>query len=126
MAGAAAASEQALAVGIAAAVLAVLAGLGFALFALRLLDQSLQREEELEAALKRLSGFLGRLRSTSSVLGEVAGELRLAAKDAAAVTNEQSAAVAETSATIEELATTAGAIAETVQHHGGGRRAGPV
>ena len=49
------------------------------------------------------------------MLGEVAGELRLTAKDAAAVTNEQSAAVAETSATIEELATTAGAIAETVR-----------
>jgi methyl-accepting chemotaxis protein len=48
------------------------------------------------------------------VLGVVAGELRLAAKDAASVTNEQSAAVAETSATIEELATTAGAIAESV------------
>jgi hypothetical protein len=113
--GASAAAGQALAVGITAAVLAVLAGLGFALFALRLLGQSLQREGELKATLKRLSGFLTRLRSTSSVLGEVAGELRLAAKDAATVTNEQSAAVAETSATIEELATTAGAIAESVQ-----------
>jgi hypothetical protein len=111
---ASAAAGQALAVGITAAVLAVLAGLGFALFALRLLDQSFQRESELKAALKRLSGFLGRLRSTSSALGEVAGELRLAAKDAATVTTEQSAAVAETSATIEELATTAGAIADTV------------
>ena len=115
VAGASSAAGQALAVGIIAAVLAVLAGIGFALFALRLLDQSFRREEELKVALKRLSGFLGRLRSTSSVLGEVAGELRLTAKDAAAVTNEQSAAVAETSATIEELATTAGAIAETVR-----------
>jgi hypothetical protein len=111
---AAAAAGQAFGVGITAAVLAVLAGLGFALFALRLLDQSFQREGELKSTLRRLSGFLGRLRSTSSVLGEVAGELRLAAKDAATVTSEQSAAVAETSATIEELATTAGAIAETV------------
>jgi methyl-accepting chemotaxis protein len=114
VADASAASGQALGIGIAAAVLAVLAGLGFALFALRLLDQSFQREVELKSALKRLSGFLSRLRTTSSVLGEVAGELRLAAKDAATVTTEQSAAVAETSATIEELATTAGAIAETV------------
>ncbi len=113
-AGASAAAAQALAVGITAAVLAVLAGLGFALFALRLLDQSLRREGELKSTLKRLSGFLGRLRSTSSVLGEVVGELRTSAKDAATVTNEQSAAVAETSATIEELATTAGAIADTV------------
>jgi len=108
------AATQALVVGIIAAVLAVLAGLGFALFTLRVLDQSLQREGELRSTLKRLSGFLGRLRSTSSVLGEVADELRLTAKDAATVTNEQSAAVAETSATIEELATTAGAIADTV------------
>jgi hypothetical protein len=113
-ASASAAAGQALGIGIAAAVLAVLAGLGFALFALRLLDQSFQREGELKSTLKRLSGFLRRLRSTSAVLGEVAGELRLAAKDAATVTSEQSAAVAETSATIEELATTAGAIAETV------------
>ncbi len=108
------AATQALVIGIIAAILAVAAGLGFALFTLRLLDQSFQREGELKSTLKRLSGFLTRLRSTSSVLGEVAGELRLAAKDAATVTNEQSAAVAETSATIEELATTAGAIAESV------------
>jgi methyl-accepting chemotaxis protein len=113
-ASASSAASQALIVGIIAAVLAVLAGLGFALFALRLLDQSFQREGELKSTLKRLNGFLTRLRSTSSVLGEVAGELRLSVKDAATVTNEQSAAVAETSATIEELATTAGAIAESV------------
>jgi hypothetical protein len=49
---------------------------------------------------------------TSAVLGEVTAELRLAAKNAAAVTSEQSSAVAETSATIEELATTAGLIAD--------------
>ena len=60
----------------------------------------------------RLSELLGRLRSTSGVVGEVTGELRLAAKNAAAVTSEQSSAVAETSATIEELATTAGSIAD--------------
>ena len=49
------------------------------------------------------------------------GELRLAAKNAAAVTSEQSSAVAETSATIEELATTAGAIADNAHAIGGGR-----
>ena len=114
-AGASSAGGQALGVGIAAAILAALAGLGFAGFALRLLDRSGQREEELNSTLKRLTGLLRRLRSTSSVLGEVTAELRVSAKDAAAVTNEQSAAVAETSATIEELAATAGAIAGTVQ-----------
>jgi methyl-accepting chemotaxis protein len=107
------AAAQALAVGVTAAILAVLAGIAFALFALRILDGSVRREDDLTETLDRLSGFLARLRSTSAVLGEVAGELRVAAKNAATVTNEQSVAVAETSATIEELATTAGSIADT-------------
>ena len=58
VASASAAAGQALAVGITAAVLAVLAGLGFALFALRLLDQSAKREGELKSTLKRLGRFL--------------------------------------------------------------------
>jgi len=103
---------EATAIGIVAAVLAVLAGVWFALFAIRMLGRSFDREEELKSALERLSELLNRLRSTSAVLGEVTGELRLAAKNASAVTNEQSSAVAETSATIEELATTAGSIAD--------------
>ena len=106
------AASQALAIGLAAAVLAVLAGIAFSVFAFRLISSALGRERELRAALSRLSDLLGRLRSTSAVLGEVTGELRLAAKNAAAVTSEQSSAVAQTSATIEELATTAGSIAD--------------
>jgi methyl-accepting chemotaxis protein len=106
------AEGQALATAITAAILAILAGAAFAWFALRLLRSGADREETLTAALRRLGGVMGRLRSTSSVLGEVTGELRLAAKNAAAVTSEQSSAVAQTSATIEELATTAGAIAD--------------
>jgi methyl-accepting chemotaxis protein len=113
-AAASSAATQALAIGVVAAILAVLAGLGFALFALRLLDQSFLREGELTSTLRRLSGFLRRLRSTSSVLGEVAGELRVTAKNAVIVTNDQSAAVTATSATIEQLATTAGSIVDTV------------
>jgi methyl-accepting chemotaxis protein len=92
---------QALAIGIAAAALAVLAGIGFAFFMVRMLGD---RDE-----------LLVRLRSASGVLGEVAGELRMAARNAAAVTSEQSAAVAQTSATIRELAATAGSIADTVR-----------
>jgi methyl-accepting chemotaxis protein len=103
---------QALAIGVAAAILAVLVGVAFSLFALRLLRRAFDREADLTAALGRLNELFGRLRSTSAVLGEVTGELRLAAKNAAAVTSEQSSAVAETSATIEELATTAGLIAD--------------
>jgi methyl-accepting chemotaxis protein len=96
-AAAASASGQALRIGLAAAILAVLAGLAFAIFAVRL--------------LRRAFDLLARLRSTSAVLVEVAGELRAAAGNAAAATAEQSSAVAETSATIEELASTAGSIA---------------
>jgi methyl-accepting chemotaxis protein len=106
---------EAIVVAAALAVLALVGVTGFALSALGLIAQGSRREEDLRGALGRLSGSLGRLRSTSSVLGEVVGELRTSAKDAATVTNEQSAAVAETSATIEELAATAGAIADTVQ-----------
>jgi methyl-accepting chemotaxis protein len=111
-AAASSASSQALGIGVAAAILAVLVGAAFSLFALRLLRRAFDREDELTAALGRLNELLGRIRSTSAVLGEVTGELRLAAKNAAAVTSEQSSAVAETSATIEELATTAGLIAD--------------
>jgi methyl-accepting chemotaxis protein len=93
-------------------VLAVLAGAAFAVFALRLLRSGSERERKLTATLRRLGGLIGRIRSTSAVLGEVTGELRLAAKNAAAVTSEQSSAVAQTSATIVELATAAGAIAD--------------
>jgi methyl-accepting chemotaxis protein len=106
------ARSQELAGGLTAALIAVLGCGAFAWFALRLLRSGADREQTLTAALRRLGGVMGRLRSTSSVLGEVTGELRLAAKNAAAVTSEQSSAVAQTSATIEELATTAGAIAD--------------
>jgi methyl-accepting chemotaxis protein len=79
----------------------VVAGIGFGLFMVRMLRD---RDE-----------LLVRLRSASMVLGEVAGELRVAARNAAAVTSEQSAAVAQTSATIQQLAATAGSIADTVR-----------
>jgi methyl-accepting chemotaxis protein len=105
-------------VGIMAAVLAVVAGIGFGVYALRLLRRSYQREADLSGALGRLGDrdeLLARLRSTSAVLGEVSDELRTAAASAATATGEQSAAVTETSATIQELATTAGTIADTVR-----------
>jgi len=111
-------AAQALAIGITAAVLAVLAGAGFAWFMIALLRRAHRRELELTEALGRLGDrdeLLARLRSAAAVLGEVAGELRMAARNAAAVTSEQSAAVAQTSATIQQLAATAGSIADTVR-----------
>jgi methyl-accepting chemotaxis protein len=111
-------ARQAQAVGIVAAILAVLAGIGFAWLMAGLLGRAQQREQALTAALARLSDrdeLLARLRAASIVLGEVAAELRTAAGKAAAVTSEQSAAVAQTSTTIRELAATAGSIADTVR-----------
>ena len=109
---------RALAIGITAAVLAVLADVGFALFVIWVVRRARRRELALTETLGRLSDrdeLLVRLRSASMVLGEVAGELRMAARNAAAVTSEQSAAVAQTSATIQQLAATAGSIADTVR-----------
>jgi methyl-accepting chemotaxis protein len=117
VAAAATTRNQAKTIAIIAVILTVLAGVAFQLYARRLLGRSGQREDQLMETLGRLSdrnALLDRLRSTSTVMGEVAGELRAAARSSAAAMSEQSAAVAQTSATIEELATTAGAIADTV------------
>ncbi len=111
-AAASSAETQAFWVVVTAAVLAMAAGIAFVFFALRELGQAVGREEERTAALRRLSQLFARLRSTSAVLSEVAGEVRSAARNAAAVSSEQSSAVAQTSATVEELATTAGSIAD--------------
>ncbi|MDX6393595.1 MAG: hypothetical protein QOJ73_4658, partial [Streptosporangiaceae bacterium] len=110
-------STEALAfwIGLTAALLAILAGIAFSLYAIRELGNAADRETERTAALGRLSKLFARIRSTSAVLSEVAGELHSTARSAAAVTSEQSSAVAQTSATIEELATTAGSIADNVR-----------
>jgi methyl-accepting chemotaxis protein len=115
---AASASGQARLIGIAAVVLTIAVGIALGLFAVRLVGRAFRREQELTEAMGRLSDrdeLLARLRSTSSVLSEVAGELHSTARNAAAVTSEQSSAVAQTSATIEQLATTAGSIADNVR-----------
>jgi methyl-accepting chemotaxis protein len=106
------AGRQAFATGLLAVILAVLVGIAFSFFTLRVIGQAFDRSNERTAALTRLSKLFARIRSTAGVLGEVAAELRAAGRDAAAATNEQSSAVAETSATIEELAATAGSIAD--------------
>jgi hypothetical protein len=99
-------------------VVTILLAIGFAYYVVRLLSRGHRRERELRVAVRRLGDrdkLLARLRSASSVLGGVAGELRTAAGDAAAATSRQSVAVAQTSATIEELATTAGSVAENMR-----------
>jgi methyl-accepting chemotaxis protein len=133
LASARSARQQALVIGILAAILAMVAGAGFCVAVVRMVGRSAVRETELRETLARLSDreaelretlsrlsereaerdrLLDRLRATSGVLGGVAGELRDALRSAAAATSEQSAAVTETSATIQELAATAGSIAD--------------
>lgn len=108
------AGSQALWIAVGAAILTVVTLALFTILAAGLLGQGRKREDELTAAVARLNALLARLRSTSAVLGDVVGDLRSAARNAAAVTNEQSSAVAQTSATIGELATTAGSITDNV------------
>jgi methyl-accepting chemotaxis protein len=102
------AASQALVVSIFAGLIALLGGVGFAVFALRLVGRIAGREE-------KLRGLIAHMRSTLGSLSGVSTELRAAAQESAAATNEQSAAVAETSATIEELAATATAIADNAR-----------
>jgi methyl-accepting chemotaxis protein len=83
----------------------------------RSIGMSARREDGLRETLGQLAdryALLAPLRLAAAVLGDVGGELRAAARSAAAATSEQSAAVAQTSATIEQLATTAGAITDNV------------
>ena len=99
-------------IGIAAVLITIAIGNALGAFMLRLLGRTLRRARQLMSALARLGDrdrLLAQLRSTSAVLGGVAGELRSAAEKAAAVGSQQSSAVAQTSATIEELAAAAGA-----------------
>jgi EAL domain-containing protein (putative c-di-GMP-specific phosphodiesterase class I)/methyl-accepting chemotaxis protein len=102
-------------IGLTALVLTIVAAAGFLLYSRRIIGTSARREAELMETLGHLSdgnALLAPLRSAAAVLGDVGGELRSAAKSAAAATSEQSAAVAQTSAAIEELAASAGAIAD--------------
>jgi len=116
-AAAASAARQARAIGIAAVLATIAIGNALGSFVLRLLGRAFRRAQHLLSALRRLSDrdrLLAQLRSTSAVLGGVAGELDLAARKAASVGSQQSSAVVQTSAAIEELAATAGSIANNV------------
>jgi Methyl-accepting chemotaxis protein (MCP) signalling domain len=99
-------------------VVSICLAIGFAFYVVMLIGRGHRRERELSAALRRLGDrdqLLARLRSTSSVLTTVAGQLRAAAGDSAAATSEQSSAVAQTSATIEALTATAGTLASDME-----------
>ncbi len=95
------ARREAVLAALAGSVLALLAALAFAWYALGL--------------VARLGIVVGRVRSASSVLSAVANELRSAAQESASATTEQSSAVAQTSATVEQLAVTATSIADNAR-----------
>ena len=110
--------RQARIAAILAALVAIAALLSFTIYTLRLVVRISGRERDLEQTVTSLSdrdSLLARLRSTGSVLAEVAAELRVSSRDSAAAASEQSAAVAETSATIEELAVTARSISDNAR-----------
>lgn len=117
-AAAASSASRSRAIGIAAVLAIIAIGNALGSFVLRLLGRAVRRAHQLLATLGRLSDrdrLLAQLRSTSAVLGAVAGELRLAARNAAEVGSQQSAAVSQTSATIDELAAAAGSIRNNMQ-----------
>src|SRR5207302_5405064 len=115
---AAAVSRQPRGIGIAPLLIIIAIATALGSFFPRLLARAFRRARHMMSALGRLGDrdrLLAQLRSTSAVLGGVAGELRSAASKAAAVGTQQSSAVTQTSATIEELAAAAGAIADNVR-----------
>src|SRR2546426_1907218 len=96
------ASTQALVAALLGAVLALAAGIAFALYALRLLRQvsaTVQQLEDRERALQETVAdlsdrdeLLERIKATAGVLGGVSNELRAVAGESAAATTEQSSA----------------------------------
>jgi methyl-accepting chemotaxis protein len=117
-AAAGAAADQSRWIGITTVLVTIAIGNVLASIMLRLLGRAYRRARQLMYTLARLGDrdrLLAQLRSASAVLGEVAGELRSAARKAVAVGSQQSSAVAHTSATIEEMATTAGSIADNAR-----------
>ena len=105
----------------AAGIVAVLLGL-FACFLLaRLLNmirRGAKREDDLMETVGRLSdrgALVDRLRATSNVLGEVAGDLSEKSESAVAAVGEQSAAITQSSVMMEKISATAAVLADTVQ-----------
>jgi methyl-accepting chemotaxis protein len=94
--------------GMVGALLAIAAGMLFALYAMRLIRRISEREV-------RLNVLMDQTRSSIGVLADVSQEMRASAQEAQAMTAQQSSAVAETSATVEQLAVTATSIANNAR-----------
>jgi methyl-accepting chemotaxis protein len=104
--------------GVTAVVLAMLAGVALAWYLARLTSQARAQAEEHRVLLAQRDGLFAQVRSTSAVLGEIAGQIRARAGEAVAATAQMSEAVTQTSATMEELADSAGKIADDARAAG--------
>jgi methyl-accepting chemotaxis protein len=110
-------TAQALAAGIVALLLGLLAGFLLAQL-LGLIRSGTKREDDLMETVGRLSdrgALVDRLRATSEVLAEVAGDMSEKSVSAVAAVGEQSTAIMRSSSTMEEISATAAALADTVQ-----------
>jgi methyl-accepting chemotaxis protein len=110
-------NAQALAAGIVALLLGLLAGFLLARL-ISMVRSGTRREDDLMETVGRLSdrgALVDKLRSTAEVLAEVAGGLSEESETAVAAVGEQSAAITESSSTMEEISAAAAALADTVQ-----------
>jgi methyl-accepting chemotaxis protein len=102
-------------IAIVAGVLATLAAIATAVYAVRLTRRLFG---EIEGQFRKVGEQLAQLetiRSTADSLTEVANGMLAATAEVSTATNEQSAAVAEVAATTEELQATAGSIADNAR-----------
>lgn len=103
---------------VSALVLPVAAGVMLVGYSRRLAGRVIRREDDLAAALSRLSDrdeLAARLQSASALFGEIAAELRAGARDVTKVTQQQADVATDASATAQEFADTAGLLAETMR-----------
>ena len=118
LAGQSFAHDRAAPLAVSALVLPVAAGVMLVGYSRRLVGRVIRREDELAAALSRLSDrdeLVARLRSASALFGEIATELRAGARDITKVTGQQADVATDASATAQEFADTAGLLAETMR-----------
>jgi hypothetical protein len=118
LAGQSFAHDRAAPLAVSALVLPVAAGVVLIGYSRRLVGRVIRREDELAAALSRLSDrdeLFARLRSASELFGEIATELRAGARDITKVTEQQANVATDASATAQEFADTAGLLAGTMR-----------
>jgi methyl-accepting chemotaxis protein len=97
--------------GVTAAVLAVVAGAGFAWYAAHRRTDAQAKAQDHRVTLDQRDELVTLVRSAVEVLTEIAGQIRARATEAVSGTTQMSGAVSQTSASMQELAASAGSIA---------------